>query len=279
MEAKGKHFGLMRFVTQNLRVVRTHSHADAPVTELHALLPVVLLVPGLGLAAPDYTVIAEDLASHGYVVVGITQTGSARLSVLPDGTVEHGREDYDIPERLDERQQEERAESLLNTWLGDVVTVLDGLHVLNESISSSFAHRLDLNQVAVVGHSFGGAVALEACNREKKCVAGINLDGFPYGMARLHGATKPNLTIWSDPSEHPRTNWIAADRAVRASRMAQVELLRATKHFDFTDYAIMFHPPLHFLGLLGRQDGAKTLEKTCKEIGRFLNECLPPAAL
>ena len=44
--------------------------ADAPLAAGGAPHPVLVFAPGLGLAASDYTTIAEDLASHGYIVVG-----------------------------------------------------------------------------------------------------------------------------------------------------------------------------------------------------------------
>jgi hypothetical protein len=38
--------------------------------------------PGLGFAVPQHTTIAENLASHGYVVAGVTPTHSANLTAL-----------------------------------------------------------------------------------------------------------------------------------------------------------------------------------------------------
>ncbi|MGN6130920.1 MAG: hypothetical protein ACTHOK_11330 [Nocardioidaceae bacterium] len=48
----------------------------------------MVLLPGLGFAAPQYTSLAVDLASHGYLVVGVTPTDSADLTVL-DGQPVH----------------------------------------------------------------------------------------------------------------------------------------------------------------------------------------------
>src|SRR5689334_20398603 len=50
--------------------------------------PVVVLMPGMGLSAPMYATLAEDLASHGYLVTGVTPTYSANLTVLDGRTVE-----------------------------------------------------------------------------------------------------------------------------------------------------------------------------------------------
>src|SRR5207248_1905263 len=60
--------------------VHDHAFADAPV--LTGRFPVIVLEPGLGFAVPQYTTIAENLASQGYLVAGVTPTYSANLTVL-----------------------------------------------------------------------------------------------------------------------------------------------------------------------------------------------------
>ncbi len=42
---------------------------------------------GIGAQALDYTTLAEDLANHGYVVVGADAPYSTSIVVLPDGSV------------------------------------------------------------------------------------------------------------------------------------------------------------------------------------------------
>ena len=47
-----------------------YSQTNAPLLGGGARLPVLLFTPGLSWLATDYSVLLEDLASHGYVVVG-----------------------------------------------------------------------------------------------------------------------------------------------------------------------------------------------------------------
>ena len=44
--------------------------------------PIVVLEPGMGLSAPQFTSLAEEIASHGYLVAGVTPTFSANVTVL-----------------------------------------------------------------------------------------------------------------------------------------------------------------------------------------------------
>jgi len=82
----GLHFpGLVGLAETNFGAVRNHAFDRAPVAP--GQFPVVVLEPGLGFAVPQYTTIAEDLASHGYLVAGVTPTYSANLTVLHDVVV------------------------------------------------------------------------------------------------------------------------------------------------------------------------------------------------
>ena len=57
-----------------------HSHAtDARPTSQGGLFPVLVFEPGLGPLVPEYTTLAEDLASWGYVVIGLNPTYSASI--------------------------------------------------------------------------------------------------------------------------------------------------------------------------------------------------------
>ena len=64
-------------MSQDLNAVRTNSIAGAP---LDGHPPVVMLLPGLGEPVAAYSALAEDLASHGYAVVGMNPTGQPSWS-------------------------------------------------------------------------------------------------------------------------------------------------------------------------------------------------------
>src|SRR4029078_13200999 len=64
-----------------------HAHTGAPLLIGTSRLPVLLFTPGLSWLATDYSVLLEDLASHGYVVVGYSPTGFSDPVTFPDGRV------------------------------------------------------------------------------------------------------------------------------------------------------------------------------------------------
>lgn len=56
-----------------------HQALDQP-SIAKGTFPVVILMPGMGFSIPLYTTLAEHLASHGYIVAGLTPT--AELAAL-----------------------------------------------------------------------------------------------------------------------------------------------------------------------------------------------------
>src|SRR5258706_7968434 len=80
--------------------------------------PVLILSPAMGSIPEDYTSLAEDLASFGYIVAGVTPTGSARVVVFSDGRIVYGEDNIDL-------EHPELAQPLVERWVGDFSYVLD----------------------------------------------------------------------------------------------------------------------------------------------------------
>ena len=70
-----------RFLTRNLARVRSYSLNEAQVSPQERSYPVILMQAG------SASSIAEDLASHGYVVVGVNAPYRSSVVVFPDGRV------------------------------------------------------------------------------------------------------------------------------------------------------------------------------------------------
>src|SRR5208283_2065598 len=87
--ALAKDLGVLmsRFLTRDLSLVRTHSTRDPDISPEQRSYPVVILRAGGGALTTDFTTLAEDLASHGYFVVGFDAPYRTFVVVLPDGRV------------------------------------------------------------------------------------------------------------------------------------------------------------------------------------------------
>src|SRR3984893_14575724 len=70
-----------------LSTVRTNAVSDATPAGRQRALPLVVLSPGFTNSRSTLTALAEDLASHGYVVAGIDHTYESFATAFPDGRV------------------------------------------------------------------------------------------------------------------------------------------------------------------------------------------------
>ncbi|MFF5296359.1 alpha/beta hydrolase [Paractinoplanes globisporus] len=201
--------------------VRTGTYDDAPFAA--GSFPLVVLLPGMGFSAPQYQALAAGLASRGYIVAGVTPTYSANLSVIAGHAVRASAagDPSDLSGPAGDR--------LVAVWAADArfaaqqAGVLLGVHV-------------NRNKVAYVGHSFGGAAALEACSGDSACVGAADLDGTPYGAVVQGGLRKPLLLLSSgkDGADQERS---AQTLFAASGPAAWAYSITGARHFDFTDYA------------------------------------------
>ena len=186
----------LTLLKQHLALVQTHAASSVSVAALPARLPVLLFAPSWTGSRNQNTVQAEELASHGFVVVGIDHPFSTALTVFPDGR----KAESTLGEFLDCSSDEavtnciRAANGQLALRTADVRFVLDELERLDGlDPQGLFAGRFDFSRVGVFGHSFGGAVAAEVCRVDPRFKAGINYDGLVFGDVLEQGVGKPFL--------------------------------------------------------------------------------------
>jgi hypothetical protein len=153
---------------------------------------------GLAGLVTGNTSLTEDLASHGYVVVGFDAPYRSSVVVFPNGTT-IARAPQNKADLLNGLQQEQLATRLVQVWSDDLGFALDQLERLNTSNPSGrFLGRLDMKRVGVFGHSLSGATALQFCDDDSRCTAGIDMDGAPLGSVLRDGVTQPFMFLLSD---------------------------------------------------------------------------------
>ncbi len=244
---EAQHSGVLmsRFLTRDLALVRTHSTSDPEVSSEQRSYPVVIMRAGGGAFTTDFTTLAEDLASHGYVVVGFDAPYRTSMVVFPDGRVVN-RRPADNPENLNSDQANRLINRLLPMWTSDTKFVVSQLQQLNDADPSGrFSGRLDMQRLGMFGHSFGGAQALQFCHDDTRCKAGIDIDGAPFGSVVQEGLNQPFMFILSDHDREmsdPAGRQIMADIQSIYSRLTNGRLLitiRGAHHFSFSDQALL----------------------------------------
>jgi dienelactone hydrolase len=177
--------------------------------------PVVLIAAGNGGAAPDQALLAEYLASHGYVVA--TSPSQARL-----GDAVTSERDI-LPSALAQSR--------------DLACVVSRLRSFDNATGGA---------VGVVGYSFGGRSALLFAGREPRVAAMVSLDSgigsrngrgwLPRGRLAGLSIRAPILHVFEDADD-----FMAPDLAFVAGLAASDRLFVRVAdlgHFEFTTYGM-----------------------------------------
>ena len=230
-------------LTRDVSHVRGHSLRDAEVARSERPYPVVVLRAGASAAVVNYSTLAEDLASHGYVVAGFDAPYRTTRVVFPDGrtfdrTARNNPERCVVPDRV---EMEQCVSRIMSAWAGDIAFVLDRLARLNATTSGKFTGCLDLTRIGLCGHSLGGAVAAQFCHDDTRCMAGIDIDGAPHGSVVHDGLRRPFMFLLSDhaKADDALSRQIVADIRSIYDRMPPdrrlLVVLRGSFHFMFSD--------------------------------------------
>lgn len=282
--------------------VRTHAILDAPPVASPKKLPVLVFSHGFGGIPSSYTALLEDLASHGYVVLSVVHPYEATAATLTDGQVvsmfgedgkprqtfrdviaEWDKEDATMAAVTQAAKEEDQlrllreylsglhaTQATIDRWVKDIQLVLDQLSALPKSSAAGrLAARLDLGRLGAFGHSMGGVVSGEFCLDDRRCRAGLNLDGIPQSGTMIdRRLSQPFLMVYS--ARPGRTG--ASDAIYRraASRYYRCDV-RDTLHLDFSDM-VLWDGPLRQNGALGTLPPERAVEITRAIVRQYFDQ-------
>ena len=159
-----------------LEFVRSDSPLDAQPLKEDNPFPVVILSPGNGTNIEFYSSLAGGIASQGYIVIGLNHPYDVPAIQLSGGRVApYNRDQWS----LDPAAHQVYSAKRIKVRTADVLYVLEQLAEMNAT--GPFAGTLDLNSIAVAGHSLGGITASEACKADPRLKACLNFDGLQAG--------------------------------------------------------------------------------------------------
>ncbi|KQV13687.1 hypothetical protein [Kitasatospora sp. Root107] len=202
--------------------VRPHARVGAPAVP--GALPLLLLGHGRQGGRGNCTALAEELASHGYLVAAPDHTYDAALVEFPDGRVVRSvlpnePADWDAQERLE-----------IAARVGDL-----------RFVATSLTHRqggrpgrptADPGRIGVLGHSMGGSAAAEVLRVDGRFRAGLGLDSAFFGSSVPElGLDRPYLLLtaleehdtWRRRRDHQR-GWARQLRALGSGHLTYTDL-------------------------------------------------------
>jgi predicted dienelactone hydrolase len=271
-----------------LEFVKTHSVLDAAPASMPARFPVIVFSHGYTGLPSSHTALAEDLASHGWAVLHVVHPYEAAAK-LSDGTVvtftdqknamrpqvlevlkEWGPEGSTMDKVVastDNAEKEKLLRGYLATlkstdqvvkrWVLDVKLVLDRLP--KTGAGSALAAKLDLSRLGAAGHSMGGVMAGQFCVEDRRCKAGLNLDGIPqYGTMIDTPMPAPFMMVYSGrPGRAGASDLIYSRSAAKYYRVDVADTL----HIDFSEMNF-WGGPLRERGAFGKITPERATELT-----------------
>lgn len=233
-------------LADNLRIPTIHQAqlASAPAGSW----PVVVFSHGMGCNRFAYSKVCYDLASEGVVVVAVEhREGSASNSLyfqdgdlqeilhkrLSEGEQEYCTRNKQVLQRADEVRMAVDLISALGS--GDSVhNVMPQEKGFNLDI---FNGKLDLSQMFVMGHSFGGSTALLAASKDDRLLGCIALDPWMFPVAEeKFQLTKPVLVINTEMF----VNAANVGKLREVANSACSAILEGAVHLVHTDAPLLF---------------------------------------
>ena len=151
--------------------------------------PLLIFSHGLGgkFNGDTYTTLCEACVKAGYIVVTISHSYACKPIHFSDGRVTTHSFSSVAQAYLSGREME--------LWEADGEYVLDQCHKYNGDENSFLYNRIDVNNIGMFGHSYGGSLAVQMCRKDDRVKAAINLDGPLRGKNSTVPFGKPLLFI------------------------------------------------------------------------------------
>ncbi|MGH9558139.1 MAG: alpha/beta hydrolase family protein [Bryobacteraceae bacterium] len=168
---------------------------DAPVRE--GKWPLIVFSHGSGGTRFAYVYFTEFMASHGYIVMAPDHVGNSRFTIVNGQVVKAGG-------------ARGRASALNRPK--DMSFMIDAMTWMDRGADSRFTGRIDLDQVAAAGMSFGGSTTQDVIDHDKRVKAAVMLaPGGPTGDRT--NFTTPVLMMIATEDATLRAAGNARDRA------------------------------------------------------------------
>ena len=234
----------------------------SPQTQGTLDFPIILFSPGEGTTRLFYSVIAQTIASSGYIVITIDAPHDVDIVEYPDGSIDL------INTTVTNAATLADADLAISARAQDASFVLDQLctnaSVVSQLIPGSSSHGLDVRNVAMFGHSLGGAATAAAMLNDSRIAGGIAMDGTLYGPVVQEGLDRPFMLMAH--TNHTRvagngtgdadSSWFDFWANLRGFKLDII--LANSLHYTFSDVPIV----LETLGIVPNATLATNLQVT-----------------
>lgn len=275
---------IITFLTGYMHGIKTHTYQDIPIAATEYAFPVIVFSPSFGLTAEQNTPLMEQLASHGFVVIGISHTGMSIRVVSSQGEAifadpERSRAAFAEGASIDEKEFNNRSAHANNaTERAELVFELGEKAInMNEQVAIRVAdvkyildvigtpangppglalllERIDSNRIGLMGMSLGGATVIDVCKIDSRCHAGLNLDGGLFGQYQRRPLNTPFLSFI-----HASNKKFVEPLLLNSTNDYYEVLVDGAGHSDYCDMTFLF-PFMKWLGANGPIDPMRAVD-------------------
>ena len=268
----------------NVEHAPTHALRDAPASE--GRFPVLINPAGLLVFRDASLFWIEELASHGYVVVGLDQPGTAAATLLSGGRVIRAIDepvfDRYMPLALSHASDQSPALNgvalpggVIPFLADDLRFVLSQAEILDHN-DPILAGHIDTGRAGAFGMSLGGYVAPEACYRDQRLRACLAVDAGKTVAVARNGLVQPLMIIGRDADvmraerskaggwpEPEIAHTVNSQRALYEHNRADAYFvtMNGMFHVNWTD-APIWSPIVRWIGLAGPIDPYRGFAET-----------------
>jgi predicted dienelactone hydrolase len=237
-------------------------------------LPLVFFAPGMGWSSPEYSFIIQELVSEGYIVIAVNSSTVSPVLQSPSGNF------------LTATDTADRYQLVAD----DILFVLKQVKAQNGRLHQVFKYA-DFDNIAMLGHSLGGAAALLAANNHPGIKAAVNMDGDMMAASMKAAPTASVLFLNQLPAGFEKKSfdemksgssangwrYQQMNKSAANARNGMYIAIEGMRHSNFQDYALL---PVDWIpqdirkSRLGPIDGSNCLYLITKVLTTYLDNIL-----
>lgn len=285
--------GFPRFIWDHTVFMRSNSYGGARILQADDdSLPLVLVSHGWTGYRGLHSDVAEELASHGFVVVAADHTYGAAAVRFDDGTIIQASSRI-LPSRDETPDFLEYAHQLVTTFASDNRFLIDYLSDARgagqtDPVLAGLVQRIDFDRIGLVGHSTGGGSMVDLALGERaidaRALVGLDAWVEPLGRERLETEAYrvPSLFLRSEQWENgindsylvpfvERVAGLGADGTSANGASVPVDLrqIEGITHAQFSTI-YMYRPVMQWIGFMGSADALEFAHEQRHTIRQFM---------